>query len=52
MGKEVSPVQFCHAWVKLILSLPVLLNVTAGKDASEVQPFHASVKLVPLARFR
>ena len=51
-GKDSSWVQFCHALVKLTSSLAVSENVTAGKDVSPVQPFHAYEKLVPLARFR
>ena len=52
-GKEVRAVQSIHALTKEMLSLAVLLNVTAGKEvklASE-QFLQALVKLVPLERF-
>jgi len=45
---EVSPVQPSHALVKLTSSSASVLNVTTGKDVSEVQPFHVLETLVPL----
>ena len=52
-GKEVSPVQLCHALVKLMSSPASVLNVTTGKvvKLALLQPYHALVKLVPLDRF-
>jgi len=51
-GKEVSVVQLLHAPVKVMSSLPVSLNVTAGKEVklASLQPRHASVKFVPLLK--
>ena len=53
-GNVVRAVQLRHAPPKLISSSAWVENVTAGKEVklASVQPFHALVKLVPLARFR
>jgi hypothetical protein len=53
-GKDVSLSQSCHVLVKLILSLPESLNVTAGKEVklASLQPLHALWKLVPRDRFK
>jgi hypothetical protein len=53
-GKDVKAVQFFHAAVKLMSSSAWVENVIAGKEVklASVQPLHASVKFVPLERFR
>jgi hypothetical protein len=53
-GKDVSLSQLLHAPLKLMSSLAVSLNVTAGKDVklASLQPCHALVKLVPRDRFK
>jgi hypothetical protein len=57
-GKEVSAVQSLHAPVKLMSSLAVVENnipsAVEGKEVkrASVQPFHVSVKFVPLDRFK
>jgi len=52
-GKDVSLSQPYHALVKLMSSLAVVENVTAGKEVklASSQSFHALVKFVPLLKF-
>ena len=49
-GKEVRLVQSCHAASNRISSSASVLNVRAGKEASEVQPYHAYWKSVPAVK--
>jgi len=51
-GKEVSLSQSRHALAKVMSSSAWVENVTAGKEVklASLQPFHASVKFVPLLK--